>query len=138
MSGKRRERERERERESRDNDIDALFFFFARPSLNLTSTPTPSSLGKLAGLDKKLSRSLDAEVATGCSPAELSKSPVGPLSDAGERVFYFAFLISLCRGEGRVERRQTNSLARISTFSPPPTTTTTTTTTQGPGGPSST
>ena len=55
---------------------------------NSTSTSKPPSKilsGKLAGLDKKLSRSLDAEVATGCSPAELSKSPVGPLSDAGER-----------------------------------------------------
>jgi hypothetical protein len=43
--------------------------------------------GKLAGLDKKLSRSLDQEVAQiaeqGSSPLELSRSPVGPLTDAG-------------------------------------------------------
>ncbi len=38
--------------------------------------------GKLAGLDKKLSRSLDQDVQLGSSPLELSKSPVGPLSEA--------------------------------------------------------
>lgn len=45
-----------------------------------------SCTGKLAGLDKKLSRSLDQEVAqiaeSGTSPLELSRSPVGPLTDA--------------------------------------------------------
>ena len=38
--------------------------------------------GKLAGLDKKLSRNLDAEVQMGSSPLELSKSPVGPLAES--------------------------------------------------------
>ena len=38
--------------------------------------------GKLAGLDKKLSRNLDQEVQMGSSPLELSKSPVGPLADS--------------------------------------------------------
>lgn len=44
-----------------------------------------AAAGKLAGLDKKLSRSLDAEVAqitdSSTSPLELSRSPVGPLTD---------------------------------------------------------
>ena len=38
--------------------------------------------GKLAGLDKKLSKSLDESVQTGSSPLELSMSPVGPLSES--------------------------------------------------------
>ena len=38
--------------------------------------------GKLAGLDKKLSRSLDEDVRVSSSPLEYSKSPVGPLSEA--------------------------------------------------------
>ncbi len=39
--------------------------------------------GKLAGLDKKLSRSLEASVAEGShSPAEMGKSPMGPLTEA--------------------------------------------------------
>ena len=38
--------------------------------------------GKLAGLDKKLSRSLDQDVHLGSSPLELSKSPVGPLAES--------------------------------------------------------
>jgi hypothetical protein len=38
--------------------------------------------GKLAGLDKKLSRNLDQEVQMGSSPLELSKSPVGPLAES--------------------------------------------------------
>ncbi|PNW79716.1 hypothetical protein CHLRE_08g364250v5 [Chlamydomonas reinhardtii] len=40
---------------------------------------------KLAGLDKKLSKSLDAEVQTGSSPLELSASPVGPLAESSSR-----------------------------------------------------
>jgi hypothetical protein len=47
--------------------------------------PPPFPPGKLAGLDKKLSRSLDAEVAVSCSPAELSRSPVGPLAEPAAR-----------------------------------------------------
>ena len=42
----------------------------------------PPRAGKLAGLDKKLSRSLDQEVQMGSSPLELSKSPVGPLAES--------------------------------------------------------
>ena len=38
--------------------------------------------GKLAGLDKKLSKSLDQDVQLGSSPLELSKSPVGPLAES--------------------------------------------------------
>jgi hypothetical protein len=49
------------------------------------SACTPAAAGKLAGLDKKLSRSLDAEVQqitdSSPSPFELSRSPVGPLTD---------------------------------------------------------
>lgn len=41
-----------------------------------------SAAGKLTGLDKKLSRSLDMEVQMGSSPVELSMSPVGPLSES--------------------------------------------------------
>lgn len=43
-------------------------------------------VGKLAGLDKKLSKSLDQEVQVGSSPQELSMSPVGPLSDSARCV----------------------------------------------------
>ena len=43
--------------------------------------PAPVA-GKLAGLDKKLSRSLEADVAEGSSPQEMGKSPMGPLSEA--------------------------------------------------------
>jgi hypothetical protein len=46
------------------------------------SRPPSPPAGKLAGLDKKLSKSLDQEVQTGSSPQELSMSPVGPLSDS--------------------------------------------------------
>lgn len=45
-------------------------------------TSRPFRAGKLAGLDKKLSKSLDAEVQSGSSPLELSMSPVGPLSES--------------------------------------------------------
>jgi hypothetical protein len=40
---------------------------------------------KLAGLDKKLGRSLEEEVLESSSPAHLSKSPVGPLQDPAPR-----------------------------------------------------
>lgn len=40
-----------------------------------------SAPGKLAGLDKKLSRSLEEDVMSS-SPLELSKSPVGPLAES--------------------------------------------------------
>jgi hypothetical protein len=38
--------------------------------------------GKLTGLDKELSKSLDLEVQNATSEAELSSSPVGPLGEA--------------------------------------------------------
>ncbi len=41
-----------------------------------------SLAGKLAGLDKKLSKSLEQDVQIGSSPQQLSASPVGPLSDS--------------------------------------------------------
>lgn len=48
-----------------------------------TCAPSPApATGKLAGLDKKLSKSLDESVQTGSSPLELSMSPVGPLSES--------------------------------------------------------
>jgi len=44
---------------------------------------TPVVAGKLAGLDKKLSKSLDQEVQTsGTSPLQMSASPVGPLAES--------------------------------------------------------
>ena len=43
--------------------------------------------GKLAGLDKKLSKSLDQDVQLGSSPLELSKSPVGPLAESSRHCF---------------------------------------------------
>lgn len=39
------------------------------------------SAGKLTGLDKQLSKSLDVEVQNDTSTAELATSPVGPLSE---------------------------------------------------------
>lgn len=51
----------------------------ATPGLRLC---TSRAAGKLAGLDKKLSRSLEADVAEGSSPADMGKSPMGPLSEA--------------------------------------------------------
>lgn len=48
-----------------------------------TASPYPApAAGKLAGLDKKLSRSLEEDVMEASSPLELSKSPVGPLTEA--------------------------------------------------------
>ncbi|MEW5318383.1 MAG: hypothetical protein WDW38_009608 [Sanguina aurantia] len=41
---------------------------------------------KLAGLDKKLSKSLDVEVQAGSSPLELSASPLGPLADSSSQL----------------------------------------------------
>lgn len=42
-------------------------------------------IGKLQGLDRKLSKSLEDEFIESSSPAELGASPVGPLSEAGSR-----------------------------------------------------
>lgn len=50
---------------------------------------------KLAGLDKKLSKSLDADVQLGSSPLELSKSPVGPLSEAASRKTLIYLILTL-------------------------------------------
>ncbi|GBF98817.1 transcription regulator [Raphidocelis subcapitata] len=50
---------------------------------------------KLAGLDKKLSKSLDEEVAAGSSPQELSMSPVGPLSDSASRKTLIYLILAL-------------------------------------------
>lgn len=49
-----------------------------RPTLHMRRM----GAGKLAGLDKKLSKSLDQEVQTGSSPLELSRSPLGPLAES--------------------------------------------------------
>ncbi|GBF96426.1 repressor of RNA polymerase III transcription [Raphidocelis subcapitata] len=50
---------------------------------------------KLAGLDKKLSQSLDGEVLTGSSPQQLSMSPVGPLSDSASRKTLIYLILTL-------------------------------------------
>lgn len=50
---------------------------------------------KLAGLDKKLSRSLDQEVQTGSSPLELSRSPVGPLAESSSRKTLIYLILTL-------------------------------------------
>lgn len=54
-----------------------------------------SNTGKLAGLDKKLSRSLEEEVIESSSPAELGKSPVGPLSESGSRKTLVYLILTL-------------------------------------------
>lgn len=59
-------------------------------------TRLPGSAGKLAGLDKKLSRSLEEEVAAGsASPTSLSKSPVGPLHESGSRKTLVYLILTL-------------------------------------------
>jgi hypothetical protein len=63
-----------------------LIFFLLNSSL---------SAGKLAGLDKKLSRSLEEEVMESSSPAELGKSPVGPLADSGSRRTLIYLILTL-------------------------------------------
>eukprot|EP00775_Hariotina_reticulata_P010161 gene10161-10320_t len=54
---------------------------------------------KLAGFDKKLSRSLDQEVQQvsqiGTSPLELSRSPVGPLTDPSSRKTLIYLILTL-------------------------------------------
>jgi hypothetical protein len=60
--------------------LDALEPF--RVGLHLTQAYPARTAGKLAGLDKKLSRSLEQDVQEGGSPIELSMSPVGPLTDS--------------------------------------------------------
>ncbi|PNH07783.1 Repressor of RNA polymerase III transcription MAF1 [Tetrabaena socialis] len=50
---------------------------------------------KLAGLDKKLSKSLDQEVQTGSSPLELSASPVGPLAESSSRKTLIYLILTL-------------------------------------------
>jgi hypothetical protein len=50
---------------------------------------------KLAGLDKKLSRSLEADVAEGSSPADMGKSPMGPLSEASSRKTLIYLILTL-------------------------------------------
>lgn len=50
---------------------------------------------KLAGLDKKLSRSLEEEVAAASSPAELSMSPVGPLQEMNSRKTLVYLILTL-------------------------------------------
>jgi len=51
---------------------------------------------KLAGLDKKLSKSLDNEVQMeGTSPLEMSKSPVGPLAESSSRKTLIFLILTL-------------------------------------------
>lgn len=51
--------------------------------------------GKLAGLDKKMSKSLDAELEAGSSPLELSASPLGPLAESGSRKTLIYLILTL-------------------------------------------
>lgn len=67
----------------------------AHPSNQCATPPQHSPAGKLAGLDKKLSASLDAEVQAGSSPQELSMSPVGPLSDSASRRTLIYLILTL-------------------------------------------
>ncbi|KAG1670689.1 hypothetical protein FOA52_010965 [Chlamydomonas sp. UWO 241] len=50
---------------------------------------------KLAGLDKKLSKSLDTEVQSGSSPLEMSRSPVGPLAESSSRKTLIYLILTL-------------------------------------------
>lgn len=50
---------------------------------------------KLAGLDKKLSRSLEADVQEASSPMELGKSPLGPLSESSSRKTLIYLILTL-------------------------------------------
>lgn len=50
---------------------------------------------KLAGLDKKLSKSLDQDVQSGSSPLQLSASPVGPLADSSSRKTLIYLILTL-------------------------------------------
>jgi hypothetical protein len=50
---------------------------------------------KLAGLDKKLCRSLEQEVQISSSPQELSRSPVGPLSEPQSRKTLIYLILTL-------------------------------------------
>uniref|UniRef100_A0A7S1SVR9 Repressor of RNA polymerase III transcription n=1 Tax=Tetraselmis chuii TaxID=63592 RepID=A0A7S1SVR9_9CHLO len=50
---------------------------------------------KLAGFDKKLSRSLEQEVQAGTSPLELSASPVGPLTESQSRRTLIYLILTL-------------------------------------------
>mmetsp|Transcript_2943 Transcript_2943/g.6447 ORF Transcript_2943/g.6447 Transcript_2943/m.6447 type:complete len:233 (+) Transcript_2943:170-868(+) len=50
---------------------------------------------KLAGLDKKLSKSLDQEVQLDSSPLELSASPVGPLAEPSSRKTLIYLILTL-------------------------------------------
>lgn len=50
---------------------------------------------KLAGLDKKLSKSLDYDFQAGSSPQELSMSPVGPLSESASRKTLIYLILTL-------------------------------------------
>lgn len=52
-----------------------------------THARTRALAGKLAGLDKKLSKSLDQEVqSTGSSPLAMAASPMGPLAESSRCV----------------------------------------------------
>lgn len=50
---------------------------------------------KLAGLDKKLSKSLEEDVMESSSPEQLGKSPVGPLSESGSRKTLVYLILTL-------------------------------------------
>ncbi len=58
-------------------------------------TQSSPDAGKLAGLDKKMSKSLDAELEAGMSPMELSRSPLGPLTDSSSRKTLIYLILTL-------------------------------------------
>ena len=69
--------------------------------------------GKLAGLDKKLSRNLDQEVQMGSSPLELSKSPVGPLAESSRCACPSQAGICLLRSSKNLLTCTRNALSRL-------------------------
>ena len=76
--------------------------YFERALVNLERALTKETfsrrdVGKLAGTDKKLSRSLDAEVVTAMasSPTSLGTSPVGPLTEANSRKTLIYLILTL-------------------------------------------
>ena len=76
--------------------------YFERALVNLERALTKETfsrrdVGKLAGTDKKLSRSLDAEVVTAMasSPTSLGTSPAGPLTEANSRKTLIYLILTL-------------------------------------------
>ncbi|CEF98048.1 Maf1 regulator [Ostreococcus tauri] len=82
-----------------DHDLAALNAFLASVNVGdyVVSGQVENYSCKLAGTDKKLSRSLDAEVVTAMasSPTTLGSSPVGPLTDSHSRKTLIYLILTL-------------------------------------------